>query len=191
MPAVYARGKEGLSTSWGLDVDGWASVSGNLHVSGLKNAIVETPTYGRRYTYADESTEVYFFDRGQGQLSGGSVTIDLDPIFLETVTIDADRPMLVQITPTADCNGLFVAEKTRTSFTVQELRNGASNASFDWEVAAKRKGYETVRLEQESEEMEQSRMAKPAGGRSLEEMVREQRQRMIEEKERWEEHHGQ
>jgi hypothetical protein len=40
-----------------------------------------------------------------------------------------------------------VAEKTATGFTVRELRGGASNATFDWEVAAKRKGYEDVRLE--------------------------------------------
>jgi hypothetical protein len=30
---------------------------------------------------------------------------------------------------------------------VRELRGGTSNATFDWEVAAKRKGYEDVRLE--------------------------------------------
>ena len=190
-PALYAVGKDGLSTSWGLAVDGWASISGNLHVTGLKNAIVETPTYGPRYTYADESTEVYFFDRGQGQLSGGSVTVDLDPVFLETVSIDADHPMLVQITPSAECNGLFVAQKTRTGFTVRELRNGTSNATFDWEVAAKRRGYETVRLEEESPEEGQARMSKIAGDRSLERLMIEHKQLMMEEKQRWEEHHGQ
>ena len=70
--------------------------------------------------------------------------------------------MLVQITPTADCNGLFVAEKAGTSFTVKELRNGTSDATFDWEVAAKRRGYETVRLEQEPEERVQAQRAMKA-----------------------------
>ncbi|MFH1007117.1 MAG: collagen-like protein [Candidatus Latescibacterota bacterium] len=196
-PALVATGKDALSSSWGLFVEGWTRITGhsyvygNSYVVGSKSTIVETPTYGHRYTYADESTEVFFFDRGQGQLSRGSVTINLDPIFLETVTIDADHPMLVQITPTADYSGLFVAEKTGTSFTVQELHNGTSNATFDWEVAAKRSGYESVRLEEESQEMAEARMAKPVGGRMLEEMMIEQKERMIEEKQRSEERNGQ
>jgi hypothetical protein len=51
----------------------------------------------------------------------------------------------VQLALTGDCNGVCVAEKTATGFTVRELRGGTSNATFDWEVAAKRKDYEEVR----------------------------------------------
>jgi hypothetical protein len=54
---------------------------------------------------------------------------------------------MVQITLTGDCNGVFVTEKTGEGFTVRELMGGTSNATFDWEVAAKRRGYETVRME--------------------------------------------
>jgi len=122
-------------------------ISGNLTVAGTKSAAVSTANHGERKLYADESAEVYFFDRGGGQLVNGVAVIALDPIWLETVTIDADHPMRVQITLTGDCNGVYVAEKTATSFTVRELRGGTSNATFDWEVAAKRKGYEDVRLE--------------------------------------------
>ncbi len=157
--ALGAVGKDGLSSSCGLSILGWTVMTGDLLVGGIKNAVIETPTYGRRYTYAEESAEVYFFDRGQAHLSSGLVTIHLDPIFLETVTITEDCPMLVQITPTADCNGLFTAEKTNTSFTVKELQNGTSNASFDWEVAAKRRGYEAVRLEEEPGERVQAQKA--------------------------------
>jgi len=73
--------------------------------------------------------------------------IELDPVFLETVTVDADHPLLVQVTLTSDCRGVFVAEKSPHGFTVKELMGGRSNATFDWEVAAKRKGYEDQRLE--------------------------------------------
>jgi YD repeat-containing protein len=46
------------------------------------------------------------------------------------------------------------ADRAVTGFTVRELRSGTSNATFDsmprwfghWEVAARRKGYEDVRL---------------------------------------------
>lgn len=120
---------------------------GDLNVLGTKNAVVETQSYGNRLTYSDESTEIYFFDRGEGQLVNGEVTIDLDPIFLETVTIDSEHPMLVQVTLTSFCNGICVAERTSTSFTVKELGGGESDAGFMWEVAGKRRGYEDRRLE--------------------------------------------
>ena len=55
--------------------------------------------------------------------------------------------MIVQITLTADCRGLFVSDQTAASFTVKELMGGTSNATFNWEVCAKRKGYESVRME--------------------------------------------
>jgi len=125
-------------------------------VAGTKSAVVATASHGECKLYADESAEVYFFDRGGGQLVNGVAVIALDPVWLETVTIDAGHPMRVQVTLTGDCNGVYVAEKTaagpstgsgQASFTVRELRGGVSNATFDWEVAAKRKGYEDVRLE--------------------------------------------
>jgi len=121
--------------------------SGDHTVGGTKSAVVSTVEYGKRKLYAEEAAEVFFFDRGQGQIVNGQVNIVLEPMFLETVTIDVGHPMLVQITLTADCNGVFIAEQTATSFTVKELMGGTSDATFNWEVAAKRKGYEDARLE--------------------------------------------
>jgi hypothetical protein len=121
-------------------------IEGNLEATGTKNAVVSTRNYGNRTTYCDESAEVYFFDRGEAYLDDGVVTVELDPIFLETVTIDDTHPMLVQLTPTAECNGLYVAQRTTSNFTVQELHSGSSDAGFMWEVAAKRTGYEDTRL---------------------------------------------
>lgn len=136
------------------DKGSWNSTTGDFHtngnfgVNGTKNAVVLTISYGTRKLYADESAEVSFFDRGRGQLVNGEVSIELDPMFLETVTIDNEHPMLVQVTLTADCNGVFVSNQTATSFTVKELMGGKSSATFNWEVAAKRKGYESVRMEE-------------------------------------------
>ncbi|MBN1763601.1 MAG: hypothetical protein JW878_11120 [Methanomicrobia archaeon] len=130
-----------------VEIDGKLTVHNGLTVDGgTKSAVVSTRNYGNRTTYCDESAEVYFFDRGEAHLDGGVVTIELDPIFLETVTIDDTRPMLVQITPTAECNGLYVSQRTTTNFTVRELQSGSSDAGFMWEVAAKRIGYEDTRL---------------------------------------------
>jgi len=68
-------------------------------------------------------------------------------MFLETVTIDEEHPMIVKLTPTDECNGLYVAEKRGESFVVRELMRGVSNATFDWEVSVKRRHHENVRME--------------------------------------------
>ncbi|MFQ5866260.1 MAG: hypothetical protein ACE5IW_13640, partial [bacterium] len=133
---------------WWNSTNGNFYTKGDLTADGTKNAVVATASYGTRKLYADESAEVSFFDRGRGQLVNGEVTIELDPMFLETVTIDNEHPLLVQVTLTADCNGVFVSNQTATSFTVRELMSGKSSATFNWEVAAKRKGYESVRMEE-------------------------------------------
>lgn len=126
--------------------DGW--FGGDTGCGGTKSAVVETTNYGNRTIYCEEAAEVYFFDRGESQLENGEITVELDPIFLETVTINATYPMLVQLTLTGDCNGVFVAQRTASNFTVKELRGGNANAGFMWEAAAKRKGYEDTRLEE-------------------------------------------
>ena len=123
-----------------------AYIQGDMYVSGAKHAVVNTQDFGMRKVYADESAEVFFFDRGSARLADGSATIELDPIFLETVTIDDGHPMIVFASPTGECRGVYVAETTGKSFVVKELGNGKSGATFTWEVGAKRKGYENVRL---------------------------------------------
>ena len=120
-------------------------IHGNLYCSGNK-ALVKTESFGPRLVNVEESAESYHFDRGQAALQGGWVTINLDPVFLQTVTIDERNPPLIRLMPTADCRGLCVGRRTATSFTVKEVGGGTSNATFNWEVAAKRAGYAAERL---------------------------------------------
>ena len=121
--------------------------NGNSLFTGQKNAIVSTKNYGVRKMYVEEATELWFKDRGTGRLENGSAVIHLDPMFLEVTHIDETHPIIVKITPTADCNGLFVAEKAGDHFVVKELMKGNSDATFDWEVNAKRIQYENARME--------------------------------------------
>lgn len=93
-----------------------------------------------------ESPEIWFEDFGGGRLRNGAAEVRLDPVFLETVTIDEAHPMRVYVTVTGDCRGVFV-EKRADGFTVRELGGGTSSAGFDWRVVAKRKGTESLRLE--------------------------------------------
>ena len=52
----------------------------------------------------------------------------------------------VFLTPNGDCNGLYVTQKTATSFVVRELKHGTSSIAFDYRIMAKRKGHENVRM---------------------------------------------
>jgi hypothetical protein len=114
--------------------------------TGTKSGVVATPDYGQRLLYAVESPEVWFEDFGSGQLTDGQVRINLDPIFLQTVTVSEQHPLKVFITLTDECNGVYV-RKGSDHFIVHELGGGKSGATFDWRVVAKRKGLERTRLE--------------------------------------------
>ena len=93
-----------------------------------------------------ESFVVWFEDFGSGVLYGDVAPIEIDPLFLETVTVSENVPFMVLVTPTSDCNGLYV-NKLVSSFEVVELCGGDSNATFDYRIVAKRKGFETVDLQ--------------------------------------------
>lgn len=97
--------------------------------------------------YCQESPESWFEDFGEGQLLNGRAHIELDSLFLETVTIDQQNPMKV-FTQLNDenCQGTAV-KRGLTGFDVVELNNGASNAHFTYRVVAKRKQFEDKRLE--------------------------------------------
>jgi hypothetical protein len=112
--------------------------------TGAKNAVVQT-SQGSRLMYCQESTGVWFEDFGSGRLVDGIARVDLDPLFLETVTIDQQHPMKVFITLNGEALGVWV-EKQQDHFIVRELMNGRSNAEFDYRVIAVRKTFEGVRM---------------------------------------------
>ncbi len=125
--------------------DGNFECTGSSTVLGIKSAAVAT-SQGDRKLYSQESPEVWFEDFGEGQLRGGTAKIDLDPLFLETVTINEQQPMKVFIQLNDDCRGVYV-QRQATGFEVVELAGGKSSAHFTYRVVAKRKGFETARLE--------------------------------------------
>lgn len=121
---------------------------GNTVAKGTKSAVVQTEDYGQRLLYAVESPEVLFEDVGTAALAAsGETTVAIDPIFAETVNLSDYQ---VFITPLCDQPViLFVTEKTATGFTVKgvTLDGQPSSCSFDYNIVAKRLGYEEVRLE--------------------------------------------
>jgi hypothetical protein len=111
-------------------------------VGGSKNAVVGTAT-GARALYTEESTEVWFTDYGFGKLQNGRARILLDPTFAQTV--DVDEPYHVFVEPYGDAE-LYVKERTALGFAVA-VHDGDPNAEFSYRVVAKRRGFETQRLE--------------------------------------------
>jgi len=140
---------------YGRNINGnWGSIgsnsygvyySGGLGGSGDKSCIVRT-SVGPVALYCQESPESWFEDFGEGTLKNGRAHIELDALFLETVTIDEQNPMKVFVQLHDEtCNGVAV-KKGSTGFDVIELADGRSNGTFDYRIVAKRAGYETVRL---------------------------------------------
>jgi hypothetical protein len=132
---------------------------GNFFFIGTKNNIVPTANYGTRQMYAVEAPDVRYTDYGSARLANGETVVRLDPMFLETVTIDDVHPMLVTLTPSGDCRGLYVARKGRDHFVVRELGGGRSDTPFDWQVVVKRRGYENTRMEEHQRAATREEMA--------------------------------
>lgn len=118
---------------------------GNHLITGTKSAAVKISDGDWRLLYCQESPELWFEDFGEGQLQNGKARIELEPIFLKTVTISDEHPMKVFVQLADDCSGVYV-KRGKTGFDVIELKNGTSNASFTYRVVAKRQGYENLRL---------------------------------------------
>jgi hypothetical protein len=128
-----------------IAVVGWRTNNANYsgyfngnHViaNGTKSASVGT-SKGNQLLYVTETPEVWFEDIGSAQLVNGRTTINLDPLFLETVLIDDQHPMQVFIQVQGECNDVFVIPG-KTSFEVVEKGGGNSNVKFSYRVMAKR-----------------------------------------------------
>jgi hypothetical protein len=117
--------------------------SGGLSGSGNKNCVMRT-SRGPTALYCQESPENWFEDFGSGTLANGHAHVNLDALFLETVTVDQNHGIKVFLQQTSGDPVNLVVQKGTTGFDV----NGpaGSNITFDYRVVAKRKGFEDTRL---------------------------------------------
>lgn len=123
-------------------------VNGNFTVTGSTKAATVPIKNGSEYRklYCEEATEVWFTDYGSSHLVNGKTIIQLDDIFLETVTIDAHNPVKIFIQMNGESKPVYV-RKGEKSFEVIETDGGKSNSEFDYRIVAKRRGFEELRLE--------------------------------------------
>jgi len=141
------------STPYGAGVLGVATgaapgvyYSNGLAGSGPKSCVVKT-SRGPTLLYCQESPENWFEDFGEGQLVNGRCHVELDPVFLETVTIDAANPMKVFVEfDDEQCAGAAV-KRGSTGFDLVERLKGTTTCSFWYRAVAKRQGFEAKRLD--------------------------------------------
>jgi hypothetical protein len=119
--------------------------TGDINCTGSKNAVV--PVDGGAHHVAlsaIESPKNWFEDFGSEQLVGGVATVRLDAKFMQTV--NSKQEYHVFLTPNGDCKGLYISQKTPTSFEVRELGGGNSSVKFDYRITALRKNFESIRF---------------------------------------------
>jgi len=94
---------------------------------------------------AIESPKNWFEDFGSAQLSAGVAVVALEPDFAQTA--NAGLEYHVFLTAREECEGLYIANATATSFEVRELHRGSSSVAFDYRIVLLRKNFENIRLE--------------------------------------------
>ena len=113
----------------------------NLHVYGSKNSVVPS-SKGYIAINAYETAEYYFGDIGESQTDKQGVKIiNLDPLFLETVNTSVPYQVFLS---SYDEAKVWVFARNNNMFIV---KSDKPNVKFAWEIKAKRKDYENVRLE--------------------------------------------
>jgi len=145
--AIYGSASSGAYSGYFVGGNG-IYTSGNQTATGTKSAVVpiDAAAGDWRKLYCEEAAEVMFTDYGTGTLTAGHGHVVLDPIFLKTVTIDQSHPMMVFLEMNGETKGVYVV-KGDAGFDVIENQSGSSNATFDYRVVARRRGYEQTRLE--------------------------------------------
>jgi len=164
-----SSGGSGLfKTLMASSADGTCGIGsgGSLSCTGPIKSLASAGNGARTVeTYGVQSPENWMEDFGTGQLERGVAVVSIDPTFAETVSGTADYHVF--ITPNADSKGLYVINKTTTSFEVRESSGGTSSLSFDYRIVARRRGYEALRhvdvTERYNTEMKAASVARGSG----------------------------
>lgn len=120
---------------------------------GIASSIMST-SKGRVSLVCPESPEAWVEDFGRAELKNGLCHVELDPIYLECISVNDDHPLNVFIQLTSPLENQFYVKKGKTGFDVIALGKNSeiANATFDYRVVGKWVKYENVRFEPVDEE---------------------------------------
>lgn len=124
-------------------------VNGGLTVLGTKSRSVKTDSYSERLLYAYETPTPLFGDIGESVIDEeGLCYIDLDDIFSETITARVEYQVFLQKEGEGDC---WITEKNPRYFVI----SGTPGLKVAWELKAKQRDYELIRLEKTENGLEE------------------------------------
>lgn len=121
-------------------------VQGDFSCNGTKSRRASAGEFGERLLYSYETPSPMFGDVGEGVIDEtGLCYVFLDAVFAETITT-SQYQVFLQRYGEGDC---YVAERKPDYFVVK----GEPGLSFGWELKAKQKDFDQLRLEFEHETM--------------------------------------
>ena len=136
----------------GVELEGFwiyknVQVNANFTCTGTKSRIADAGEFGRRLLYCYETPSPMFGDVGEGVIDeSGFCYVFLDPVFAETITTNQYQVFL-QRYGQGDC---YVSERKPDYFVVK----GEPGLLFGWELKAKQKDFDQMRLDRQEEELE-------------------------------------
>lgn len=118
-------------------------VNGDFNVyGGTKSKIIDTKNYNTRALYCYETPTPLFGDVGEAVLDEeGLCYVNIDDIFTETIADKVEYQVFLQAEGEGTC---YIAEKHPNYFVVK----GTPNLKVAWELKAKQRDYDIIRLEE-------------------------------------------
>lgn len=133
----------------GITVYNEIDCQGSLTVMGTKSRRSKTSNYSDRLLYCYETPTPLFGDVGEATLDEeGICYVEIEDIFSETIASRVEYQVFLQPEGEGTC---YIAEKTPRFFTIK----GTPNLKVAWELKAKQKNYENIRLEQAETHLEE------------------------------------
>ena len=148
----------GEDTDFTIGGNGWAmlqmypndnhttKIMGNFEVIyGTKSRVAETKSFSDRLLYCYETPTPLFGDLGCGKTNDEGISIiDIDPIFSETISSDAEYQVFLQKEGPGD---IWIDTKESEYFIVK----GTPNLKFSWEIKCLQRNFEHLRLNEDTQ----------------------------------------
>lgn len=161
----------GDNTDFAIDGNSWAmlqmypddnhttKIMGNFEVIyGTKSRVAETKSFSDRLLYCYETPTPLFGDLGCGKTNDEGISIiDIDPIFSETISSDAEYQVFLQKEGPGD---IWIDTKESEYFIVK----GTPNLKFSWEIKCLQRNFEHLRLNEDTQSTMVSRDISSAEG---------------------------
>jgi hypothetical protein len=135
---------DGYTESFVVFNDSHAQVNGLLYTLGVCSGGCARTRGARMASYAAQSSMPILQDIGEAKLIGGHARVNIDPSLAQA--IDERASYLVEISAEGPSHGLYVADRTATSFRVVENDDGHSTIPFGYRIVATPQGSHAARL---------------------------------------------